>query len=106
MLNSSTPSTTGTHRRADVPVRQRWPEEGAGRLAAGYGGPVAGWGDDPNLDELRRLVYEEGWVPVAVREDRQADTVTIEKDGVRRDLTSDHIAFHRFVEGLREEFSF
>jgi hypothetical protein len=65
---------------------------------------MAGWGDDPNLDELRRLIYAEGWVPVAVREEPRADTVTIEKDGQRRDVASDHIAFHRFVEGLKDEF--
>ena len=64
---------------------------------------MAGWGDDPKLDELRRLIYEEGWQPVKVVETRQADTVTVEKDGERRDITSDHIAFHRFVEGVREE---
>ena len=56
------------------------------------------------LDELRGLIYEQGWAPVQVQETRQADTVTVEKDGERRDLTSDHIAFHRFVEGLKEEF--
>ena len=65
---------------------------------------MAGWGDDPKLDELRRLVYEEGWVPVALREERAADTVTVEKDGERREVVSDHIAFHRFVEGLKEDF--
>jgi hypothetical protein len=65
---------------------------------------MAGWGDDPTLDELRALVYEQGWVPVAVVETREADTVSVEKDGERRDLTSDHIAFHRFVEGLKEEY--
>jgi hypothetical protein len=65
---------------------------------------MAGWGDDPTLDELRRLVAEEGWVPVKIVETRQADTVTLEKDGERRELTSDHIAFHRFVEGLKEEY--
>ena len=64
---------------------------------------MAGWGDDPKLDELRRLVYEDGWLPVALREERSADTVTVEKDGERRDITSDHIAFHRFVEGVKEE---
>ncbi len=88
-------------------MRQRWPEEGAGRLAAlgrDYRGRMAGWGDDPHLDELRRLIAEEGWVPVAIREERQADTVTLEKDGTRRDIASDHIAFHRFVEGLKEDF--
>ena len=64
---------------------------------------MAGWGDDPQLDELRRLIYEDGWLPVRVVETRQADTVTVEKDGERREITSDHIAFHRFVEGLRED---
>jgi hypothetical protein len=64
---------------------------------------VAGWGDDPQLEELRRLIHEEGWEPVGVRESRGEDTVTLEKDGERRELSSDHIAFHRFVEGLREE---
>jgi hypothetical protein len=65
---------------------------------------MAGWGDDPVLDELRTLVYEQGWTPVAVAETRAADTVTLEKDGERRELTSDHIAFHRFVEGLKEDY--
>ena len=64
---------------------------------------MAGWGDDPELDELRRLIYEQGWVPVAVEESRTADTVVVEKDGEQRRVTSDHIAFRRFVEGLREE---
>ncbi|MER3452893.1 MAG: hypothetical protein C4344_04330 [Acidimicrobiia bacterium] len=65
-------------------------------------GAVAGWGDDPVLAELRRLIAE-GWTPVAVAEDRSADTVTLARGDERRELTSDHIAFHRFVEGLREE---
>lgn len=65
---------------------------------------MAGWGDDPTLEELRTLVYADGWTPVAVAEARDGDTVTVEKDGERRELASDHIAFHRFVEGLREEF--
>ena len=64
---------------------------------------MAGWGDDPVLDELRTLIYEEGWTPVKVVETREADTVTVERDGQRRELRSDHIAFHRFVEGLKEE---
>ena len=64
---------------------------------------MAGWGDDPTLDELRTLIYEQGWAPVRVKETREADTVTIEKDGERRELSSDHIAFHRFVEGLKED---
>ena len=65
---------------------------------------MAGWGDDPTLDELRTLVYEQGWTPVELRETREADTVTVERDGERRTLTSDHIAFHRFVEGLKEDY--
>jgi len=63
---------------------------------------MAGWGDDPTLDELRRLM-DDGWRPVAVSETRAADTVTVEKDGERREMTSDHMAFHTVVEGLREE---
>jgi hypothetical protein len=65
---------------------------------------MAGWGDDPELDELRRLVYEDGWAPVAVAEKGSTDTVTVEKEGERREISSDHIAFHRFVEGLKEDF--
>jgi hypothetical protein len=64
---------------------------------------MAGWGDDPTLEELRTLIYEEGWIPVRVQETREADTVTVEKDGEQKEVTSDHIAFHRFVEGLKEE---
>jgi hypothetical protein len=65
---------------------------------------VAGWGDDPQLEELRTLVYEQGWVPVEVTEATDGDTVTVEHDGERRTFRSDHIAFHRFVEGVREDF--
>lgn len=66
---------------------------------------MAGWGDDPKLEELRTLIYEDGWKPVDLRETREADTVTVEKDGEKREVTSDHIAFHRFVEGLKEDFN-
>ena len=66
---------------------------------------MAGWGDDPVLDELRTAIYEDGWQPVAVQETREHDTVTVEKDGERKDFRSDHIAFHRFVEGIKEDFS-
>jgi hypothetical protein len=69
---------------------------------APYAPGVAGWGDDPVLEELRQLIAD-GWVPVAVHEDRSSDTVIVERAGERRELSSDHIAFHRFVEGLREE---
>ena len=65
---------------------------------------MAGWGDDPTLDELRKLVADDGWLPVKVVETREHDTVTIEKHGERRELRSDHIAFHRFVEGLKEDY--
>lgn len=66
---------------------------------------MAGWGDDPQLAELRTLVYEQGWTPVEVVEAAGAvDTVTVDKDGERRSFSSDHIAFHRFVEGVKEEF--
>lgn len=64
---------------------------------------MAGWGDDPKLEELRTLIYEDGWTPTKVVEKREHDTVTVEKDGESREIQSDHIAFHRFVEGLKEE---
>ncbi len=63
---------------------------------------MAGWGDDPVLEELRALLAD-GWTAVTVAETRQADTVTVERGGERRELASDHIAFHRFVEGLVED---
>ncbi|HEY9556678.1 MAG TPA: hypothetical protein VIR58_08080 [Acidimicrobiales bacterium] len=65
---------------------------------------MAGWGDDPQLAELRTLVYEDGWTPVSVSEASDADSVTVEKDGESRTFKSDHIAFHRFVEGVKEDF--
>ena len=64
---------------------------------------MAGWGDDPVLEELRALLAD-GWVPVAVTESREADTVTVERAGERREVRSDHIAFHRFVEGIKEDY--
>ena len=65
---------------------------------------MAGWGDDPELAKLRTLVYEEGWTPTSVTDSTAGDSVTVEKDGESRIFTSDHIAFHRFVEGVKEEF--
>jgi hypothetical protein len=46
---------------------------------------------------------------VGLREERDAqgtsfDVVTAEKDGERREFRSDHLAFHRFVEGLMDDF--
>lgn len=66
---------------------------------------MAGWGDDPQLAELRSLVYEEGWTPVSVDEQPGGrDSVVVEKDGEQRTFSSDHIAFVRFVEGVKEDF--
>ncbi len=66
---------------------------------------MAGWGDDPTLAELRGLLYEQGWRPVEVTEATAGDTVVVEgPDGERTTFSSDHIAFHRFVEGLHEDF--
>jgi hypothetical protein len=68
---------------------------------------MAGWGDDPELDRLRGLI-EEGWEVVDIVEDGSApggpsDTVKVSKDGATEEITSDHLAFHRYVEYLREQ---
>jgi hypothetical protein len=67
---------------------------------------VAGWGDDPVLKELIEAVGD-GWKPVELREEREGgeayDVVTVEKDGERREYRSDHLHFHRYVEGLTED---
>jgi hypothetical protein len=68
---------------------------------------VAGWGDDPELERLRTLL-EQGWEVVDVIENASApggpsDTVRLTKDGDSTECTSDHLAFHRYVEGLRED---
>ncbi len=66
---------------------------------------MAGWGDDPVLAELRALLYEQGWTPRTVTESTAGDTVVVvSPDGEERTFASDHIAFHRFVEGLAEDF--
>ena len=67
---------------------------------------MAGWGDDPELERLRSLINE-GWEVTEVVEDPTAaggpsDTVKLTKDGATTECTSDHLAFHRYVEGLRE----
>jgi len=68
---------------------------------------MAGWGDDPVMAELIEAVAD-GWKPVTLREDREGstsyDVVTAEKEGERREFRSDHLAFHRYVEGLMEDF--
>ena len=68
---------------------------------------MAGWGDDPELERLRSLIAD-GWTVTEITEDRDApggpmDSVMLTKDGETTTCTSDHLAFHRFVEGLREE---
>jgi hypothetical protein len=68
---------------------------------------MAGWGDDPELERLRTLV-DEGWEVVEISEDPNAlggpsDTVRLAKSGRETECTSDHLAFHRYVEYLREE---
>ena len=46
-----------------------------------------------------------GWTPVSVTEGAgSVDTVVVEKDGEQKTFSSDHIAFHRFVEGVKEDF--
>ena len=65
---------------------------------------MAGWGDDPELAELRTLIYDEGWTPIEVTDSTAGDTVVVEKDGEQRNFSSDHIAFHRFVEGVKEDY--
>jgi hypothetical protein len=67
---------------------------------------MAGWGDDPVMAELIQAI-DEGWKPVTLREEREGgtpfDVVTVEKDAERREFRSDHLAFHRYVEGLMED---
>ncbi len=68
---------------------------------------MAGWGDDPELERMRALI-DDGWEVVEVIEDPNAsggpsDTVALTKDGERVEITSDHLAFHRYVEGLQED---
>jgi hypothetical protein len=60
------------------------------------------------MTELQAAIFD-GWSPVAVRDERDStgtsfDVVTVEKDGERQEFRSDHLAFHRYVEGLMEDF--
>jgi hypothetical protein len=68
---------------------------------------MAGWGDDPVMAELISAI-DDGWKPVGLREEREGstsyDVVVAEKDGDQREFRSDHLAFHRYVEGLMEDF--
>jgi hypothetical protein len=68
---------------------------------------MAGWGDDPVMAELIAAI-DGGWRPARVREERDNtgtafDVVTVEKDGQEQEFRSDHLAFHRYVEGLMED---
>jgi aspartate 1-decarboxylase len=68
---------------------------------------MAGWGDDPELEKLRGLL-DDGWSVTEIQSDPDAaggpsDTVKLTKDGETQECTSDHLAFHRYVEGLQEE---
>ena len=67
---------------------------------------MAGWGDDPELERLRKLL-DDGWKVDDVIEDPNApggpsDTVKLSKGDEKTECTSDHLAFHRYVEGLRD----
>jgi hypothetical protein len=69
---------------------------------------MAGWGDDPVMADLQQALAD-GWEPVRVTEERDSagtafDVVTVDKDGEQREFRSDHLAFHRYVEGLMEDF--
>jgi hypothetical protein len=68
---------------------------------------MAGWGDDPVMAELQSAIAD-GFEPVAIREEREGstsfDVVTARKDSEEREFRSDHLAFHRYVEGLMEDF--
>jgi len=60
------------------------------------------------MAELQQAITD-GWQPVDVKDERDStgtsfDVVTVEKDGDRREFRSDHLAFHRYVEGLMEDF--
>ena len=68
---------------------------------------MAGWGEAPELERLRTL-RDAGWEVTEVTSDPSApggpsDTVRLTKDGESAEVTSDHLAFHRYVEGLEEE---
>jgi hypothetical protein len=59
------------------------------------------------MAELQQALAD-GWQPVEVKDERDStgtsfDIVTVEKEGQRREFRSDHLAFHRYVEGLMED---
>jgi len=69
---------------------------------------MAGWGDDPVMAELQQAITD-GWTPVGLREERDThgttfDVITAQRDAETREFRSDHLAFHRYVEGLMDDF--
>jgi hypothetical protein len=68
---------------------------------------LAGWGDDPVMAELQQAIAD-GWLPVKVSEEQSGgesfDVVTVGKDGKTKEFKSDHLAFHRFVEGVLDDY--
>jgi hypothetical protein len=69
---------------------------------------MAGWGDDPVMAELQQALAD-GWEPVRVTEEQDStgtafDVVTVDREGEQKEFRSDHLAFHRYVEGLMEDF--
>jgi hypothetical protein len=60
------------------------------------------------MAELQAALAD-GWAPVVVKDERDAsgtsfDIVVVQKDDERKEFRSDHLAFHRYVEGLMEDF--
>jgi hypothetical protein len=58
------------------------------------------------MAELQQAIAD-GWTPTRVGEEQSGgesfDVVTVSKDGEDKEFRSDHLAFHRFVEGLMED---
>ena len=68
---------------------------------------MAGWGDDPVMADLQADITD-GWTPTKVSDERDStgtsfDVVTVVKDSEEKQFRSDHLAFHRYVEGLMED---
>jgi hypothetical protein len=60
------------------------------------------------MADLQKALAD-GWQPVEVKDERDStgtsfDIVTVEKEGDRKEFRSDHLAFHRYVEGLMEDY--
>ena len=60
------------------------------------------------MAELQQAIAA-GWTPVEVKDERDTsgtsfDIVKVEKNAERKEFRSDHLAFHRYVEGLMEDY--